>query len=99
MSCHVYTEKLPHGNSVLATVVRQLLHYLYIYKGREYRFYKNFHVNICQKLNLNNTYLTDYKNGGMMIMFTAYLNKGKSKGKPSNVKEYRLGTDYIDVSF
>lgn len=32
-------------------------------------------------------------------MFTAYLNKGKSKGKPSNVQEYRLGTDYIDVRF
>ena len=32
-------------------------------------------------------------------MFRAYLNKGKWKGKPSNVKEYRLGTDYIDVRF
>ena len=32
-------------------------------------------------------------------MFTAYLNKGKNKGKPSNVKEYRLGADYIDVRF
>ena len=32
-------------------------------------------------------------------MFTTYLNKGKSKGKPSNVKEYRLGADYIDVRF
>ena len=35
----------------------------------------------------------------MMIMFTAYLNKGKNKGKPSNVKDYRLGADYIDVRF
>lgn len=34
-----------------------------------------------------------------MIMFTAYLNKGKNKGKPSNVKDYRLGADYIDVRF
>ena len=28
-SCHVYTVKLPHRNGVLATVARQLPHYLY----------------------------------------------------------------------
>lgn len=32
-------------------------------------------------------------------MFQIYLNKGQFKGKPSNVKEYRLGRDYIDIRF
>ena len=32
-------------------------------------------------------------------MFQKYLNKGKNKGKPSGVKEYQLGIDYIDVKF
>ena len=32
-------------------------------------------------------------------MFKSYLNKGILKGKPSGVKEYRLGEDYIDVRF
>lgn len=32
-------------------------------------------------------------------MFTTYLNKGKSKGKPSNVKEYRLAQIILMLDF